>query len=76
MKRQFYFDEVERDLLRNALALWKYRLSAVNEPAGHGHHYAKHFTLGRIEAMERRLAELPQTASAPAAVVPIKAAKS
>lgn len=57
MKRQFYLDDVERDLIRCALALWKHRLSPAVENASNGHHYAKYFTLRRIEELEKRLKE-------------------
>jgi hypothetical protein len=56
MKRQFYLDDVERDLLRNALALWRCRLTE-SETASNGHYFAKLFTLKQIEAMEERLRE-------------------
>lgn len=62
MKRQFYFDDVERDLIRCALALWKYRLAEREaNVSGDGHHYAKHFTLRRIDALMERMEE-PKTA--------------
>lgn len=57
MKRQFYLDDVERDLLRNALALWRFRLDDSKEMCGYGHHYARLFTLKQIAAMEKRLKE-------------------
>jgi hypothetical protein len=75
MKRQFYFDEVERDLLRCALGFWKAQLDDQREPhPGAAHYRAKKFTLRRIEAMEARLAEVPEQAQT-SAVVNLKAAK-
>lgn len=63
MKRQFYFDEIERDLLRCALGFWKFQLDDQREPhPGTAHYRAKKFTLRRIDAMETRLQESPADA--------------
>jgi hypothetical protein len=77
MKRQFYLDDVERDLIRAALALWKYRLDDARESShGHGHWYAKDFTVRRIKALESRLQEPVEAERvASVSVLPAKKAK-
>lgn len=60
MKRQFYLDDVERDLLICAIELWKHRLDkSVENVSSSGHWYAARFTERRLAAMKARL-EAPE----------------
>jgi len=63
MKRLFYLDDVERDLIRCALSLWRLRLEKSETSGGQGHHYAANFTVGRIKELEKRLQEPPEGAA-------------
>lgn len=55
MKRQFYFDEVERDLLRCALEFWGAEIS--EGLASKAHQKCGGFTQRRIREMLARLKE-------------------
>jgi hypothetical protein len=61
MKRQFYLDDVERDLIRSALELWKHRLLDLESNVGASAHIAaKHFTVRRIDELLIRMQEPSQ----------------
>lgn len=55
MKRQFYFDEVERDLLRCALEFWSAEIA--DGMASKAHQKCGGFTQRRIRAMLAKLKE-------------------
>jgi hypothetical protein len=56
MKRQFYLDDVERDLMRCALMFWSERIAAgMNVP--HAHVKCGEFTQRRIAGLLTRLQE-------------------
>lgn len=61
MKLQFYFDHVERDLLRSALERWlatnKSEREAQYDKPKSGHFWAGNFTDRRIKEMLARLQE-------------------
>jgi hypothetical protein len=56
MKRQFYFDDVERDLLRCALVFWSAEIS--EGLASKAHRKCGEFTQHRIAEVKARLQEL------------------
>ncbi len=60
MKRQFYFDAVERDLLRCALEFWSKEIA--DGMASKAHQKCGAFTQRRIADMLARLAEPTQAA--------------
>jgi hypothetical protein len=67
MKRQFYLDDVERDLLRCALEFWS---SEIAEGlASKAHRKCGAFTQRRISQMLERLQEVPEPAKVEAASV-------
>jgi hypothetical protein len=55
MKRAFYFDDIERDLLRCALSVW-YEESS-NGSLSRAHRTCVHFTGRRLKEMIERLRE-------------------
>lgn len=58
MKRQFYFDQVERDLLRLALEFWSERIAA-GAGVPQAHIKCGKFAQRRITEMLARLKEPP-----------------
>lgn len=61
MKKQFWFEDVERELLSEALALWSDRLGI--ESAGEAHKSAKKFTMLQIKKMQQKIAPEPAKSS-------------
>ena len=59
MKRQFYFDHTERDLLRTGLLALKY-LGNLGAAQGHAARQCVEFTSRRIDELIERLSELPK----------------
>jgi hypothetical protein len=55
MKRQFYFDHVERDLLRCALEFWSAEIS--DGLTSKAHRKCGEFTQRRLAEMKSRLSE-------------------